>query len=1308
MNDSTVSNDRAAQQGGSERRALLVLGMHRSGTSAMSRVLSLLGADLPSRTVGPDKANTTGYWEPPELYRLHDQMLARASSRWDDWRPLNRAALDEYDVIGLTHALLEFQTREFRDSRLFVIKDPRICRFVPLWLEVLKRFAATPYAVIPFRHPLAVARSLHARDGFTFAKSYLVWLRHVIDAELASRQMPRTFVDYDRLLTDWRAQVKRMADELGITWPTAVPQVEDAIDRFLSVELRHHAAARGELEGNQNVVSWIRRAYAALETFTQSGDCEAARREMDQVRAEFDNACLAFGEVWREEREDVARETLAPLGVAFSRTIDGQLRDIGERLNSLNDGLEEVRDRVQTTELPWSLLQQGVERQQQTIQNIQARAEEAHRLAGLSVEATSASDVQIRQLAEDAQRRDAAVTASAGNIADRQEAIQRLVEDQARRLEDLAAAVAAAERRAEEHAQTRAGRQDDVERLVADQARRLEDLAAAVAAAERRAEEHAQTRAGRQEHLARLVEAQDRRVGALESAMTTTERQSSEHSQAIRQVDAQAAKLARLQFGLDGAISRIDAITAGTVSSRFGSAGQRLRKRLRDAGRVVERAVRKLRKTFGRVSGLDGLQASLARRRLRRECREIRSSGLFDAPWYLHEYPDVAANGIDPVMHYMTHGVSEGRCPNPLFHTRWYLEQYPDVVAALGNPLLHYLRHGAAEGRDPSPLFQTRAYLAAHPELRGSGRNPLAHFLQQADPTARGGSTAIGREPPQAAGAEHEYPCQESPFQEPGPAAAGPNAGDARSVDLAYTPLVSVVVPVYDTPPVFLEKMIQSVERQWYGNWELCLVDDASPAPHVRPLLDRAAARDPRIRVTSRTSNGNISAATNTGFEMARGEFIALLDHDDELTDDALLEVVRLLNEDPETDVVYTDQDKIDTEGRRSEPFHKPAWSPAYLQSVMYVGHLLVVRASLLEKTGGCDSAFDGVQDFELMLRLGEATKRIRHLPRILYHWRKIPGSIASDLGAKQGIVDLQRKAVQAQLDRLGMPAVATTNGTAHRVRLEPRGRATEPLISILIPSKDHPELIGPCLKSLFGNTAYGTFEVIVGDNETSDPDALRILEQYPVTRVPLAGPFRFAAFNNRMAEHARGDYLLLLNNDTEIVQPNWLDTLLLYAEQDDVGAVGPMLLYGDGTVQHAGVILGPRGTADHVMRGFPGDSDGYAGSLQAAREVTAVTGACLLVRRDHYLACGGLNEAFGRHYEDVDFCLRLRRRGLRNVFVGSVRLLHHESKSRGSYYDFTDRVLLLDHWESWIRRGDPYYNPAFDPERVDYSVRLT
>jgi GT2 family glycosyltransferase len=522
--------------------------------------------------------------------------------------------------------------------------------------------------------------------------------------------------------------------------------------------------------------------------------------------------------------------------------------------------------------------------------------------------------------------------------------------------------------------------------------------------------------------------------------------------------------------------------------------------------------------------------------------------------------------------------------------------------------------------------------------------------------------------------------------------------------NFALQPLISVVLPVYKTDVNLLSKAVESVRRQCYGKWELCIVDDASENRRLTQFL-QGLAKDKRIKLHVREQNGNISAATNDGIAMAAGEWIALLDHDDELSPDALYHIVATINRKPDCGVLYTDQDKIDAEQNRWEPFFKPDWSPAYLRGVMYVGHLLVARRSLLQEVGGCDSRFDGIQDFELALRLSERKCRIEHVPRILYHWRAIPGSVAADSSAKNGIERLQERAVQAHLDRLGIAATARRNGRTHRVQIVPKLRPNYPKISILIPTRDHPELIGRCLKTLFRLTSYPNFEVLVGDNDTSDPRAMKILNTFPIKKVPLPGRFHFAQFMNILAAQATGDYLMLLNNDTEIIQADWLQHLLLYAQEEDVGMAGALLTYADGTVQHAGIILGPRGTADHVMRGFPADSDGYMGSLACTREVTAVTAAAAMISRRKFMLVGGLCERFQRHYDDLDLCLRLRSRGWRNLCVASARLVHYESRSRGPKYDFTDRVLLLDRWESVIDQGDAYYSRNFDRDSTDYRV---
>ena len=543
-----------------------------------------------------------------------------------------------------------------------------------------------------------------------------------------------------------------------------------------------------------------------------------------------------------------------------------------------------------------------------------------------------------------------------------------------------------------------------------------------------------------------------------------------------------------------------------------------------------------------------------------------------------------------------------------------------------------------------------------------------------------------------------------SPRTDPAP---GVPAGSTASVSPRDpdTILISVLVPVYETPPTVLRKTIHSVFRQTHPRWELVIVDDGSSSAEVRAILARTAEEDGRVTVHFREANGGIGAATNAALGLAGGEFVAFLDHDDELEPEALARCAAAIAE-RDADVVYTDQDTIDPEGRVLWTFRKPDWSPEYFRHVMYVGHLLVVRRSLAVRVGGIRSEFDGVQDFEFMLRLSEMARSIVHVPEVLYHWRAIPGSLAASVDAKRGIAELQVKAVQEHLDRLAIPAEARPDpARAHRCILEPR-LASHPRVSIIIPSRDRPDLLGPCLASILGRSTYPDLEVIVVDNGTSDPEALRILREHLVRVIDFPGPFNYSAANNLGAAAASGEVLVFLNNDTEVVSPDWLERIVRHLSFPGVAAAGPLLLYPDGSVQHAGVVLGARGTADHVYRRFPADVEGYAGTLSSSREVSALTGACLAVRRDAFEAVGGFRAAYATHYQDVDLCLRFIQASLRCVFVADARLVHHESPSRGGRYDFLDRLLLIDTWQHRLAAGDPFYPDAFCLDRLDYSPR--
>lgn len=521
---------------------------------------------------------------------------------------------------------------------------------------------------------------------------------------------------------------------------------------------------------------------------------------------------------------------------------------------------------------------------------------------------------------------------------------------------------------------------------------------------------------------------------------------------------------------------------------------------------------------------------------------------------------------------------------------------------------------------------------------------------------------------------------------------------------------LSVVMPVYRTPAKLLTRAINSILNQSYLPHEIVIVDDSGRDGTARKVI--AGLPDPNnlIKLIVNARNVGISNATNAGVQAATGDFIFFVDHDDELTSNALFCFVDEMEKKPDYDVWYSDQCTIDEQGVMKHHFLKPTWSPIYALGVMYVGHLLAVRSELC-KAVLFRNEYDGVQDFDFLLRVSEKTDRIGHVPKILYKWRAIEGSLARGGDEKQGINALQEAVVNEYLRRTNKTWIAESHPTLpHRLVLLPSQATTEPRVSIIIPSKNQGEIVGRCLESIFTMTDYDDYEVILVDNRTTDPVALGIFEDYRVKRIRYSDKkFNYSAANNLGVSSASGKFVLFLNNDTEIIESDWLRKLVMFFEDKDIGAVGPTLLYPDRTIQHAGVILGPRGTADHVMRSFPEGVDGYNGSLPVAREVSAVTAACLMMTKELFSDVGGFSTDFSKHYQDVDLCLRIRDKGRRILSVGNSRVIHHESMTRKQDgYDLGDRAILIDRWWDEIAGGDPYYNRGFQTGSTDYSLAPT
>lgn len=524
-------------------------------------------------------------------------------------------------------------------------------------------------------------------------------------------------------------------------------------------------------------------------------------------------------------------------------------------------------------------------------------------------------------------------------------------------------------------------------------------------------------------------------------------------------------------------------------------------------------------------------------------------------------------------------------------------------------------------------------------------------------------------------------------------------------------PKISVVVPVYNTPLRFFKQMVASVQRQTYQNWQLVLVD-ASDGDHPEPgaLARRRAAEDPRI-LYKKVENQRIAGNTTAGFSLATGEYLVLLDHDDLLYPNALFECVQVIQK-TSADFVYSDEIVLDASLKKLGGYHfKPDFAPDYLRGCNYITHLACFSRPLLDEAGAWESLeFEGAQDHDLLLRLTEKAKRIEHIKKVLYIWRGHAGSTASGMEAKPYAIAAGERAIDAHLARVGLPGKArAVEGApgAFQIRYE---LTANPLISVLIPNKDHVDDLERCLSSLYKNAGYDNFEVLVLENNSTDPATesyyAALPAAYPRCRVlRYEGAFNFSAVNNFGAAQAKGEHLLLLNNDIEVLSPDFLRELLSYSQRADVGAVGAKLYYPDDTIQHAGVIMGINGSAGHSHKGYPRAAVGDLYRLVTAQDYMAVTGACLMTKTALYRAAGGLDEErFAVAYNDVDYCLKLWQQGLHNVFTPRAEAYHHESKSRG--LDTTpenaaryaqEKANFYAKYRDYIDNYDPYYNPHFN-----------
>ena len=692
----------------------------------------------------------------------------------------------------------------------------------------------------------------------------------------------------------------------------------------------------------------------------------------------------------------------------------------------------------------------------------------------------------------------------------------------------------------------------------------------------------------------------------------------------------------------------------------------------------------------------------------------IADSSLWDEGYYLGQLESDELTHTSLIADYIIKGAAKRKSPNPHFDSSYYLANNQDIATTGINPFYHYLKYGEQEGRKPSPYFNPSLYLEQNPDLTEWSGPLLSHLLFTG---LREGRVYN----------EYGQPKAEQFNAEPYQAWRLNNEKDnfleiqSNLAQFKHQPTISIVVPVYNPDKELLIKCIESVRKQSYINWQLCLADDCSPQKHVKEVLEHYQNLDPKIRVVFREQNGHISQASNSALEVATGEWVALLDHDDELSQHALYEVIKVLNENPQTSFIYSDEDKINEQGNRCDPHFKSSWNQDLLYSQNYVSHLGVYKTDIVNKIGGFRKGYEGSQDFDLLLRYSREIdhKQIVHIPKILYHWRIVEGSTALASGEKSYTTEAGIKALEDHFKALDKSVTVEQGKHANIYKVNwPAINADgdEPLVSLIIPTYNGYEITKQAIDSILDKTTYQNYEILLVDNNSNDPTALEYFkeldkhEKVTVLRYPY--PFNYSAINNFAATHAKGEVIGLVNNDVEVINPEWLTEMVSHSLREDIGCVGAKLYFHNDTIQHAGVIIGIGGVAGHSHKHYKKNEHGHFSRLNVVQNLSAVTAACLLVRKAVFDEVNGLNEEdLTVAFNDVDFCLKVQAAGYRNLWTPYAELYHYESISRGAE-DNPEKVARFNKEVEYMKATwgtdqstDPSYSPNLTLVREDFSI---
>ena len=709
---------------------------------------------------------------------------------------------------------------------------------------------------------------------------------------------------------------------------------------------------------------------------------------------------------------------------------------------------------------------------------------------------------------------------------------------------------------------------------------------------------------------------------------------------------------------------------------------------------------------------------------------------LFDSSFYLDKYPDVAEQGLPPAIHFVRFGLEEGRQCHLLFDADYYTKQNPDAVAVAGNPLLHFLQTGWLEGQNPHPLFDTAYYLTQCPTVAEQGVNPLVHYLDKGgisgySPSRQFDSAYYLRVYPVVKQhglnpfvhyltrgiIEDRYPLNDMyrVWMDENEKPTGPDGQSDRMEFLSARPLISVLMPTYNTDTVWLKKAIDSVLCQAYPNWELCIADDGSTKSQTKELINSYAQSDPRIKVVFRPTTGHIATASNSALELVTGEFVALMDHDDELSENALYEIAATLNLFPDTDFIYSDEDKITTSGERFDPFFKPDWAPDMLLSHMYCGHLSVYRTALVRSLEGFRSGYDGSQDYDLTLRLTEQTQKIRHVPKILYHWRTIEGSTASGKEAKDYAHRAAARALQDALDRRKTDATVKPINSDHpayfRVIYPLRSGSDVAVILPIIDSSRTSREFEHLVQVAADFSRCPGFKPIAVVQSQTDAEALNLipgLEDFDVlvnqATTPALSPY--STLVNAGVAATESELILVMDHRLRFPNLDGLKEMAARAQQRHTGAVGPLMLSHDGKIHGAGLILRADQPPMHSHEQHPIESPGYFGHLLINPNCSAISSDCMMTRRELFLKTGGFDIQLPQIWASTDYCLRLSEQGFNHIVQTDLHAQFAEPVSDTSNPRQNSGALIImqQRWSEKMK-NDPLFSPHLNRKKGWYTL---